>query len=402
MAQPDWHPDTKAVHGHTAVSLAGIDPVNPPIYYSSTFRANSAAQFAEMASEERHPGFYTRYGNPTHEQVASVLASLEGTETAMVTASGMGAISTAVLSLVKAGDHVIAQTRHYMATAKLFDEMLPRFGVETSIVEQADLDAIEAAIKPNTRLIFVETPANPTLVLTDLAAVVEIARKHSKSEGDDKILTLADNTFAGPFNCRPADLGIDVVLHSATKSMGGHSDITAGAICTSRSLASVMWETSLTLGSVLSPMDAWLLLRGLRTLPLRMERINSNALELASWLEQQPEVTKVHYPMLQSHAQHDIARKQMKGGGPVVAVEVKGGYEQTSRFVAALRLASQAVSLGGVETLAVHTAAMWTGSMNEEQMAAAGISPNFVRLSVGLENIDDLKRDFAQALAVTV
>ncbi|WOO84285.1 L-methionine gamma-lyase [Vanrija pseudolonga] len=394
-----WHPDTQAIHGD-AQARRTVDPVAPPIYYSSTFRASSADEFASMASDTRHPGFYTRYGNPTHEHVASVVAGLEGTETAMVTASGMGAISTAVLALLKAGDHCIAQTRHYMATAKLFGEMLPRFNVEVTIVEQTDLAAIEAAIKPNTRLIYVETPANPTMVLTDLAGVAGLAAQYSKSTDDDKrIITLADNTFAGPFNSRPAALGIDVVLHSATKSLGGHSDITAGVICTTKSLADhFVWETSLTLGSTLSPMDAWLLLRGIRTLPLRMERINSNALALAEWLETQPEVAKVHYPMLPSHAQHELALKQMTGGGPVVAVEIKGGYEQTSKFVAALKLASQAVSLGGVETLAVHTAAMWAGSMNDAQMLEAGIAPNFVRCSVGLENIEDLKKDFGQAL----
>jgi len=326
-----WHPETQAIHGDTNVPR-GAHPVAPPIYYSSTFRAGSAEEFASMASDTRHPSFYTRYGNPTHEHVAAVVAGLEGTETAMVTASGMGAISTAVIGLLKAGDHCIAQTRHYMATAKLFGELLPRYGVEVSIVEQADLAAIEAAIKPNTRLIYVETPANPTMVLTDLAGVAALAKQYSKSTEDDKrIITLVDNTFAGPFNTRPVEFGFDVVLHSATKSLGGHSDITAGLICTSKAIADHLWETSLTLGSTLSPMDAWLLLRGIRTLPLRMERINSNALALAAWLEEQPQVAKVHYPMLPSHAQHELARKQMTGGGPVVALEIVGGYEETSK-----------------------------------------------------------------------
>lgn len=393
------HRDTEAIHGDSGVVNGAVDPIAPPIYLSSTFRASSAAEFASMASDTRHPGFYTRYGNPTHEHVSTVVARLEGTETAMVTASGMGAISTSVLALVKAGDHCVAQTRHYMATAKLFGEMLPKFGVEVTLVEQTDLAAVEAAIRPNTRLIFIESPSNPLMYLTDLAGVAALARKHSKSTDDaERIITLADNTFAGPFNTRPAELGIDVVLHSATKSLGGHSDITAGVICTTKSLADHMWETSLTLGSTLSPIDAWLLLRGIRTLPLRMERINANALALAAWLEDQPQIAKVHYPMLPSHAQHELALKQMTGGGPVMAFEINGGYDETSKFVAALKLVSQAVSLGGVETLAVHTASMWAGSMTEAQMKEAGIAPNFVRCSVGLENIDDLKRDFAQAL----
>ncbi|BEJ10628.1 hypothetical protein CspHIS471_0100500 [Cutaneotrichosporon sp. HIS471] len=387
----DWKQDTIAVHGHSSVRPEGIDPVAPAIYYSSTFRASDAPKFAEMATTPRHIGFYTRYGNPTHAQAAEVLAKLEGTEVAMLTASGMGAISTAVLALVKAGDHCIAQTRHYMATAKLFDEMLRKFGVEVTVVEQTDLAAIEAAIRPNTRFIYVETPANPTMVVTDLEGIAALAKQHN-------ILTLADNTFAGPINSRPADLGIDVILHSATKSLGGHSDITAGAICTSKKLAEEMWDTSLTLGATLSPMDAWLLLRGMRTLPLRMEKINANALALAAWLETRPEIEAVYYPMLPSHPQYDIAKKQMKGGGPVVAYAIKGGYEPTSKFVSGLKLASQAVSLGGVETLAVHTAAMWAGSLTEAQMTTAGISPNFVRMSVGIEDIEDLKRDFSQAL----
>ncbi|BEI93498.1 uncharacterized protein CcaverHIS019_0511260 [Cutaneotrichosporon cavernicola] len=387
----DWKQDTIAVHGHSSVRAEGIDPVAPAIYYSSTFRASDAPQFAEMATSPRHIGFYTRYGNPTHAQAAEVLAKLEGTEVAMLTASGMGAISTAVLALVKAGDHCIAQTRHYMATAKLFDEMLRKFGVDVTIVEQTDLAAMEAAIRPNTRFIYVETPANPTLVVTDLGGIAALAKQHN-------ILTLADNTFAGPINSRPADLGIDVILHSATKSLGGHSDITAGAICTSKKLAEEMWDTSLTLGATLSPMDAWLLLRGMRTLPLRMEKINANALALAAWLEARPEIEAVYYPMLPSHPQYDIAKKQMKGGGPVVAYAIKGGYEPTSKFVSGLKLASQAVSLGGVETLAVHTAAMWAGSLTEAQMRTAGIAPNFVRMSVGIEDIEDLERDFAQAL----
>jgi len=294
---------------------------------------------------------------------------------------------------VQAGDHVVAQTRHYMSTAKLFDEVLPRFGVETSIVEQRDLAAIEAALRPNTKLVMLETPANPTLVLTDLAAVAVL----TQSRG---ILTVADNTFASPLNQQPHMLGIDVVVHSATKLLGGHHDLTAGVICCSSELADRIWRMHITLGAVLSPMDAWLLLRGLRTLAVRVERINTNALELARWLEEQPQVEKVYYPLLESHPQHALARRQMDGGGPVIAFAVRGGYEMTRRFVAALRLPTHAVSLGGVESLIVHSAAMWAGTMNDEQMQAAGISPNFVRFSVGLEHPEDLKADLARALVV--
>jgi cystathionine gamma-lyase len=381
--------ETLVVHGDDWVTDDGT--VAPAIYYTATFRAQSSSEFAEMAETPRHPRYYTRYGNPVHERVKKIMAELEGTETALVTGSGMGAIATTILALVSAGDHVIAQTRHYMSTAKIMDEMLPRFGVEVTLVEQADINAFAEAIRPNTKLIMVETPANPTLVVTDLAAVVELARPHG-------IIVVADNTFASPINQRPHDFGVDIVIHSATKYLGGHHDITAGVICTSEELAEKIWHTHISIGSVLSPMDAWLLLRGLRTLPMRIERINSNALALAEFLEQQPQVERVYYPGLPSHPQHELAKRQMKGFGAVIAFAIKGGYEETQRFVSALKLPPNAVSLGGIDSLVVHSAAMWEGVMNEEQMRIAGIPSNFVRFSVGIEHIEDLKADVLQAL----
>ncbi len=381
--------ETLVIHGDDWMTNDGT--VAPAIYYTATFRAQNAAEFADMAGTPRHPRYYTRYGNPVHERVKKIMAELEGTETALVTGSGMGAIATTLLALVSAGDHVIAQTRHYMSTAKIMDEMLPRFGVEVTVVEQADVTAFAAAIRPNTKLIMVETPANPTLVVTDLAAVVELARPLG-------IIVVADNTFASPINQRPHDLGVDVVVHSATKYLGGHHDLTAGVICTSEELAERIWHTHISIGSVLSPMDAWLLLRGLRTLPIRIERINANALALAEFLESQPQVERVYYPGLASHPQHELAKRQMRGFGAVIAFAIKGGYDATQRFVSALKLAQNAVSLGGIDSLVVHTAAMWEGVMTEEQMQVAGIPSNFVRYSVGIEHIDDLKADVLQAL----
>ena len=391
MKNHPLHDETRVLHADAA--LATDASVSAPIHYSATFKARDAADFAEMANAPRHAGFYTRYGNPTHERACAILAELEGTETALLTASGMGAISTTVLALLSAGDHVIAQSRHYMSTTKLFEEVLPRFGVQVSIVEQTDVAAFERAIRPNTRLVMVESPVNPTLVLTDLEAVAKLARARG-------ILTIADNTFASPLNQKPHALGIDVVVHSATKYLGGHHDLTAGAVCCGNELAEKIWRMHITLGAVLSPMDAWLLLRGLRTLPVRVERINSNALALAEWLEAQPRIERVHYPGLPSHPQHSLARKQMTGYGAVIAFAVRGGFDETSRFVAALELATHAVSLGGVESLVVHTAAMWAGTMNEAQMRSAAIAPNFVRMSVGLEHIEDLKADIERALAM--
>lgn len=381
--------ETLAVHADDWVT--NDRTVAPAIYYSATFRADNASEFADMAGTPRHPQYYTRYGNPVHERVKKVIAELEGTETALVTGSGMGAIATTLLALVSAGDHVVAQTRHYMSTAKIMDEMLPRFGVEVTVVEQSDVAAFEKAIRPNTKLIMIETPANPTLVLTDITAVVELARPLG-------IIVVADNTFASPINQRPHDLGVDVVIHSATKYLGGHHDLTAGVICTSEELAERIWHTHISIGSVLSPMDAWLLLRGLRTLPMRVERINANALALAEFLEKQPQIERVYYPGLASHPQHQLAKRQMRGFGGMIAFAVKGGYEETQRFVSALKLSLNAVSLGGVDSLVVHTAAMWEGVMNEEQMRTAGIPSNFVRFSVGIEHIDDLKADILQAL----
>ncbi|MFO1217977.1 MAG: aminotransferase class I/II-fold pyridoxal phosphate-dependent enzyme [Burkholderiaceae bacterium] len=368
----------------------------PPIVYSATFAARDAAEFAAMASQPRHARYYTRYGNPLHEQVAANLVALEGagadTHDALVTASGMGAISLVLLGLLKAGDHVVAQTNHYMGSAKHFSELLPRFGVRCTLVDQTDLDAWRRAITPGTALVFTETPVNPTCALTDIAAVSALARAQGA-------LTVCDNTFASPINQQPLALGADIVVHSATKYLGGHHDLTAGAVVASRALIDRLWTTQICLGATLGPMDAWLLLRGLRTLALRVRQHNASALALAQWLEQQPKIERVYYPGLASHPQHALARAQMKGFGGVMNVLVRGGYDAASRFVHALELPRQAVSLGGVESLVVHAAAMWAGTMNDEQMRVAGIAPNAVRLSVGVEGTEDLLSDLAQALA---
>jgi cystathionine beta-lyase/cystathionine gamma-synthase len=368
----------------------------PPIIYSATFAARNAAEFAAMASQPRHARYYTRYGNPLHEQVAAQLVALEGggaqTHDALVTASGMGAVSLVLLGLLKAGDHVVAQTNHYMGSAKHFSELLPRFGVQCTVVDQTDLAAWQRAITPGTRLVVTETPVNPTCALTDLAAVAALA--HAQGA-----LCVCDNTFASPINQQPLALGVDLVVHSATKYLGGHHDITAGAVVAARELIDTLWSTQICLGATLGPMDAWLLLRGLRTLALRVRQHNASALALAAWLEQHPKVERVFYPGLESHPQHALARAQMRGFGGVMNVMLRGGYDAASRFVQALKLPRQAVSLGGVESLVVHAAAMWAGTMNDEQMRVAGIAPNAVRFSVGIEGVDDLQADLAQALA---
>ncbi len=383
-------PASLVIHADEASEASAS--VAPPLYQTSTFRAETAEEFAAMATEARHPRYYTRYGNPTLARAEAVVAALEGAEAALVTASGMGAISTAVLTLVGQGDHVIAQRNHYMGTSKLLAEFLPRFGITSTLVDQTDPAAFAAALTPRTTLILVETPANPTLQLTDLRAVAEIARGQG-------ILTLADNTFASPINQRPLDHGIDLVMHSGTKYLGGHHDLIAGVIAGPRPLIDRIWDTSLVLGATLGPFDAWLLLRGLRTLPLRVHQHNATAQAVAEFLARHPAIESVHYPGLPSHPQHALACRQMSGFGGTLSFAVRGGYATTQRFMQRLRLIKQAVSLGGFETLAVHAAAMWAGTLGEEGARQAGVQPNLVRLSTGLEDANDIIADLDHALA---
>lgn len=338
-----------------------------------------------------HDRYYTRYGNPLHARVAALIAQLEGAPCGLVTASGMGAISAALMGLLKSGDHVVAQRNHYMGTTKLINEVLARFGVTAQWVEQTDTAAFEQALATPTALVMLESPTNPDCSLTDLRAVSTLAHQAGA-------LVVVDNTFAGPLNQRPISLGADVVVHSATKSLGGHHDLTAGVLVGSEPLIQRIWQTQIVLGSTLSPMDAWLLLRGLRTLSVRMERINANALAVARALEAHPAIERISYPGLASHPQHALACQQMTGFGGVMALRLKADFAATAKFVAGLSLARQAVSLGGVDTLIVHAAAMWAGTLDEAGLKAAGIEPNLVRLSVGLEHAEDLIADLRRGL----
>ena len=385
---PAPHPDTWLQHGD---DTPGDSAVAPPLHLSATFRAADAGDFADMASRPRHPRYYTRYGNPTLERVAGLIAGLEDAPAGLMTASGMGAISAAVLALVRSGDHVVAQTNHYMGTSRLLGELLPRFGVTVSFVDATSLPAFEQALRPQTRLVFVETPVNPTLALTDLEGVAALARTRG-------ILTVADNTFASPLNQQPRRHGIDLVVHSATKVLGGHHDLTAGVVLGDAALVERVWDTAIVLGATLSPQDAWLLLRGLRTLAVRVERINATAQRVAEALQAMPGVEQVHYPGLSTHPQHALARRQMRGFGGVMALQVQGGSRDAERVMKRLTLFTQAVSLGGVESLAVHAASMWAGSLDDDALRASGIAPNLIRLSIGLEHPDDLIADLRTAL----
>jgi cystathionine beta-lyase/cystathionine gamma-synthase len=391
--------DIHAVRLDTLVTRTDRAPgslpdVAPALHQTATFRAADDATFLEMATTPRHDTYYTRDGNPTISDVESLIAALEGGESCLLTASGMGAMSTAVLGLVCQGDHVVAQRTHYMGTTQLLGEVLPRFGVEVSVVDQVDSGAIEEAVTPKTRLVVIETPANPLLTLTDLAHVAELGRRHG-------VLTLCDNTIGTPINQQPIGLGIDIVVHSATKFLGGHHDLMAGAIVGTRALVDQIWRSHVVLGAVADPFAGWLLMRGLRTLALRVQRQNQTALRVSSHLAEHPKVARVHYPGLASHAQHALATRQMPGGfGGLLSFELRGGLKAGNEFVNAMRLPARAVSFGGFESLATQPAAMWTGSIGDSAAEAAGIAPGLLRLAVGLEHPDELLEDMDRTLAL--
>jgi cystathionine beta-lyase/cystathionine gamma-synthase len=365
--------------------------VAPPIHQTSTFIAETAEDFARQATDPRPDAYYTRAGNPTHRRVEAILAKLEGAAAGLATASGMSAITCSILAHVAAGDHVVAQKNHYMAASKFVTDVLPRFGVQSTLVDQTDPDAFRQAIRPETKVIFIETPSNPTGQITDLRAIANLAQPRG-------IVTICDNTFASPINQQPISHGIDVVVHSATKYLGGHHDLIAGAVLGSQERVEKIWSFTNMFGPTLGPIDAWLLLRGLRTLPLRVRHHNEAGCAVARHLEQHPKIEAVHYPGLPSHPDHSVASRQMSGYGGTFSFQVSGGYRDTQRFMAKLEMIKQAVSLGGFETLAVHAAAMWGGSLTDEQVREAGVEPNMIRISIGLETAEDVIADLDHAL----
>lgn len=375
-------------------SAQSLPDIAPALHQTSTFRALDDASFIDMASTARHSGYYTRDGNPTVAEAEKLIAALEGAESGLLTASGMGAMSTAVLGLLRHGDHVVAQRSHYMGTTQLLNEVLPRFGVQASIVDQTEPASLEAAITPKTRLLIVETPANPLLRLTDLNHIGRLGRQHN-------VLTLCDNTIGTPINQHPLSFGVDLVVHSATKFLGGHHDLMAGAILGTAALLEQIWRCHTVLGAVADPFAAWLLMRGLRTLPLRVERQNKTALRLAKYLEEHAAVHCVHYPGLPSHPQHALAQRQMPGGfGGLLSFELRGGFEAANRFINGMRIPARAVSFGGFESLATQPAAMWAGSIGDAAAKAAGITPGLIRFSVGLEHVEDLIEDLERTLSL--
>lgn len=377
------HPETLAIHGGQSPDPT-TGAIMPPIYATSTFVQESPGV---------HKGYeYGRTHNPTRQAFERCIASLEGGKHGFAFASGLAAMAT-VLDMLPHGSTLLAMDDLYGGSFRLFERVRkPSANLKTIYADLSDPDALEQAITPDVRMIWVETPTNPMLKLADLAAIANLARARG-------IISVADNTFASPIIQRPLDAGFDLVLHSATKYLNGHSDMIGGVVVTSRDdLAEKLAFLQNAIGAVLGPFDAFLALRGLKTLPLRMERTCHNALALAQWLEQHPKVVRVIYPGLTSHPQHDLARRQMHGFGGIITIELKGDIADARSFLERTRLFSLAESLGGVESLIEHPAIMTHASIPPDQRKVLGISDTLIRLSVGIEHIDDLRDDLARAL----
>jgi cystathionine beta-lyase/cystathionine gamma-synthase len=389
MKKHNRHPETEAVRGGTELHKKN-GPLATPIYQTSTFEVTDSDQQVRATSTDM---FYTRYGNPTHTVAEKAIAELEGADAALLFASGMNAITTAMLSLLKSGDHVVAQRDIYGGATKFFSQWLPKFGVETTFVDTVEYDQHARAIQPNTKLLYMESPTNPTLRVVDLRQVTALARQHN-------LITFIDSTFATPINQRPADFGIDLIMHSGTKYFAGHSDLICGIVAGRQELVQKIHETRTTLGGTMDPHAAWLLLRGIKTLAVRVQRHNENALRVARFLAQHAKVRRVHYPFLEGHPQRALAMELMHGGGGVLSFEVDGTGEDARRLSEALHLFTLAPSLGGVDSLVTIPVLTSHGMISAEHRQKMGVTEQLIRLSVGIENADDLIADLEQALTV--
>ncbi len=366
----------------------------PPIYQTSTFYFDTTDDAVKACEDFTESFAYSRITNPSEDYLAQKLAAVEHGKGCVVYASGMGAVTGALFALLKAGDHAIFTKAKYSGTEEVATDYFPRFGMEYDFFDSDDISQIEPLIKPNTKLIYLESPANPTMVLVDIEAVVNIAKKHG-------IKVFVDNTFATPFNTNPLDLGVDVVIHSLTKYIGGHGDILGGAVISNDEefIRECRLGTLMHLGSVIAPFTAFLATRGLKTLGVRMKQYNESALKIAEWLDANPKIDIVRYPLLKSNPQYEIAKRQMKGGGGMISFDVAGGLEAGKKFINSLKLCTIAVSLGDTETLVEQAAAMTHSMIPRETREAAGITDGMIRMSVGLEDPDDIIADLEQALA---
>lgn len=395
MAQENLGKATQAIHAGEArtssTEKTGM-PLLPPIYQNSTFRFATAAECAEAFQDEESGYVYTRWGNPTQEVLEQKLAVLEAGEAALATASGMGAVSTALLTALADGGHVVAMENLYSATFQILNEEFPRFGIETTFVNATDPTHIERAIRSNTKALYLESPTNPLLKLVDLQAAAKIAKAHG-------LTSIIDNTFATPCGQQPITFGIDVVVHSMTKYMSGSGAVIAGAIIGQKEFIVRAKEGALrNFGAVISPFNAWLTLHGLTTLPLRFAQHSENATRVAAFLETHPAIEWVRHPSLPSHPQHELAKRQMDAFGGMITLELKGGRAAGEHLVDHLQLCSLAVSLGDVRTLICHPASTTHSHVPAEIRQQTGITDGLVRISIGLEDAEDIIADLGQAL----
>ena len=383
--------ETQAIHSGR-INDEQFGSLATPLYQTSTFIFDDAQQGADRFAGESEGFIYTRLGNPTTRQLEMRVAAMEGMEDAAATATGMAAVSAALLTNLQAGDHLISSKAVYGCSFALMNHMLKKFGIDVTFVDMTDPESINAAVQENTKLIFLETPINPNLVVLDLEKICAIAKKH-------QLLSIVDNTFLTPVLQQPAKFGADIVIHSATKYLNGHGDVVAGIVCGSNEMISEIKLTTLKdIGATMSPHDAWLIMRGIKTLPIRMERHCSNAQTVAEFLEQHEAVSQVYYPGLKSHPGHQFIGKQMKAAGGVIAFELNTDLKGGSDFINNMQLFSIAVSLGDAESLIQHPASMTHSPYEPEERAEAGITDSLIRISVGLENVDDIIADLRQAL----
>jgi len=374
--------ETMAIHAGDRPDVT-TGAISVPIYQTSTF------VFEDVGKTRGWD--YSRTANPTRKVLEDTIAQLEGGKASFAFATGMAA-ETTVMHLLKTGDHVISGDDVYGGTYRLFQDVMTDFGLEFTFLRMDNRKSIEEAIRPNTRMLWLETPSNPLLNIVDIEMVVDIARRH-------KLLTVIDNTFATPYFLRPIEYGIDLVVHSTTKYLNGHCDVVGGAVVTTTDELTQRVQFLLNaMGTCASPFDCWLVLRGIETLPVRMKQHQENALAVANYLKRHPKVKRVLYPGLESHPGHEIAKRQMKGFGGVVSFELRGGIEGVNTFLRRLKVFSLAESLGGITSLAEHPATMSHASMPKDYRVKVGITDELIRLSVGLENVDDLTEDLEQAL----
>ena len=384
------HLHTQCIHGPEKPN----DPhgaLSAPLYQTSTFSFANAAQGAARFAGEEQGFIYTRLGNPTTQELEQKVAQLENCEAAAATATGMGAVSASVLSFLQQGDHLVASSALYGCTFAFFAHMLPRFGIEVTFVDMTNEAELRGAVKANSKMIFAETPINPTMAVLDLSLIADVAKQH-------QLISVIDNTFLTPLLQQPTSFGIDIVVHSATKYLNGHGDVVAGLVCGTEEHINLIKMTVLKdIGATISPHDAWLINRGLKTLAVRMDRHCASAQVVAEYLEQHPLVSKVYYPGLKSHPGHQFIGSQMKAAGGVIAFEIKGSLEDGETFINNTQLCTLAVSLGDAETLIQHPSSMTHSPYTPEERAAAGISDGLIRLSVGLEDVNDIINDLKTA-----